>query len=706
MGRASDIESFVMNHQEIHDGSIEVELVNEHGDNPVIVRKIKKSGSPKSQFFLNGEAISQKKIKAMVLEEFSIDVANLCTFLPQDKVGGFSGFNAQDLLRETQKSLSSNHHLWTTHQELIQAQEELANGHVTLASLEEKVKQLQTEISRFEREKQRMEEREIALEQVDLLKKKLLWLKFDEGREETMEAKTEAKELKKKAREFQQQLEPLVEEHDRILAQQKNYDKRYKELSDQTKKLQKEMEKQQSKYETHDDKIEGTFADLQAIDVKRSNLEAKVEEQRQRVQNFEQQMKDLPSIEVVNEDINAASKELKEIRPMYLDAKNELDKVKNQFTEASDEEKHCQRRWHKLQDEASQRKQRFFRMEPNVKHVHTFIQNNRNQFRKEVIGPIACEVSMKSNNAAAYLEQHVPNSTLKAFVVQCKEDYDFLYREVRQNMRLPINIIKVEGITNNIRRPYSDRTFKILQKEHGVASYLDESFDAPQEVVQALMDSANIHKVLVGGDKTQASIDDKALLQFLTSPEGGRKQDSCIFASKGTQSMKYTTNISKKSGNEFTRIDNIKAPKYLGAGTSEDAKRETMEQLQSAQQSLEALRPAVEAAQEEVARHESGVQDAQRRLKDAKDNKNNLTKHESRLKNAQRKLKEAEAELATDDEEEKEKLISALKNRVSHSITALEAHAECHRQLMQATYKSAGARINKDKLVSDERRAR
>jgi hypothetical protein len=340
--------------------------------------------------------------------------------------------------------------------------------------------------------------------------------------------------------------------------------------------------------------------------------------------------------------------------------------------------------------------------------VYNWIQDNRQLFRKEVIGPIACEITSKSKNAAAYIEMHVSNATLKSFVVQSKEDYDLLYQNVRVRMKLPVNIINITTLSQKPRM-YSDAKMKILKQEHGVTGYMDESFSAPDLVVEALKKSANIEKVLIGTDKTQESIDHKHLYDFLGQPEdnSGRLQSCCIFSSQKDRSFRSTSTISRFGDHNATlKIDDVRPAKWLAPGVSEEVKQKFSDDLQMWKDKEQEVLPAVQELEAKVAEAQKQAQDATARLGVAKENVTNVTKLHNKIKNAQRKLKESEDALSTDDEEEKQKFITVLKNRVAHSITALEAHAECHKQMMQATYKSAGVRINKDRADADERHAR
>ena len=52
----------------------------------------------------------------------TVIIDNSCTFLPQDKVGNFSGFTDQCRLIETEKTLSKDGHYYKVDQKLIAAE--------------------------------------------------------------------------------------------------------------------------------------------------------------------------------------------------------------------------------------------------------------------------------------------------------------------------------------------------------------------------------------------------------------------------------------------------------------------------------------------------------------------------------------------------------------------------------------------------------
>ena len=86
---------------------IEIELRRQDGDrqNPVIRTVIKREGN-KTHFSINGKPSNRKNVLSLV-KPFSIQIDNLCQFLPQDRVVEFAAMTPVELLRSTQSAVAS-----------------------------------------------------------------------------------------------------------------------------------------------------------------------------------------------------------------------------------------------------------------------------------------------------------------------------------------------------------------------------------------------------------------------------------------------------------------------------------------------------------------------------------------------------------------------------------------------------------------------
>ncbi|KAF1945152.1 structural maintenance of chromosomes protein-like protein 5 [Clathrospora elynae] len=102
LGRAKDLGAFVKHGST--EAMIEIELAAGpgKGQNQIVQRIIRKEDN-KSIFKLNGDRSTQHKVTTMA-KAYSIQIDNLCQFLPQDRVVEFAKMTDVDRLRETQRA--------------------------------------------------------------------------------------------------------------------------------------------------------------------------------------------------------------------------------------------------------------------------------------------------------------------------------------------------------------------------------------------------------------------------------------------------------------------------------------------------------------------------------------------------------------------------------------------------------------------------
>lgn len=116
-------------------------------------------GKGASTFYVNDQVVPKRDVIRLVTETYHIAVDNLCTFLPQDRVGSFSGFDSKALLRETEKSMSGSKHLFHQHEELIERERDIRTSSGSVETIADKLRQLEEESKLLEKEKERMQER-------------------------------------------------------------------------------------------------------------------------------------------------------------------------------------------------------------------------------------------------------------------------------------------------------------------------------------------------------------------------------------------------------------------------------------------------------------------------------------------------------------------------------------------------------------------
>ena len=209
LGRAKDVSEFVKHG--FQEATIEIELAGDgkhfKGKNLVIQCNIKRENN-KSTFHLNGKP-SNKKAILEVARAFSIQIDNLCQFLPQDKVVEFAAMTPIELLKSTQRAVASeemiemHNNLKNLRYQQKEVQANQVSDQDTLTNLEGRQRMQEADV-------ERMREREQVKERVRLLEIARPFAKYRGARSKHKAAKEKFKESSLELKELQDELEPAL----------------------------------------------------------------------------------------------------------------------------------------------------------------------------------------------------------------------------------------------------------------------------------------------------------------------------------------------------------------------------------------------------------------------------------------------------------------------------------------------------------------
>jgi structural maintenance of chromosomes protein 5 len=717
LGRADDLRAFIMHGK--NEAMIEIELapVTEHDEPHILQRYIDRNkgsangrGRGASTFYVNGEKTTIQAVRELVVTKHNIQIDNLCTFLPQDKVGNFSGFTDQERLLETEKTLPTNQFFYKRHLQLIEKEESIDREVSDIETTKDALKRKKHEFERLEIGRLREEERVTAEAQVELLRKKRVWLEFEQMREEGVRLKADKDRVKNELRAAQQDIAPLEERLQLVVSSKLELEAKIKKLEYNIVKAEKEMDKQSKKYETHDDAMEAAAAELNALDSKRGGIERSLAEAKGRLKDLEEELASVKPTDELQQELRMHKEDVREARVQVENARKEDRTQKQQFAELEEKAGTLQQKFVKLSDDGARRRENVLRRSPNLAKICDWIDKNKSKFRRPVWGPIAVEVTTKSQNTAAYVEFHIPNTILKSFVVETDEDRVLLYSEIREKLNIPINVLNADGKQLETVRMYSNEKMKILKEQHGVECYLDETFAAPDPVMVALQKFANVHKVLVGAETTQDSIERRQLRDFLSEPDSSLGQTglqgSCIFAAKGNQSYRYIQSVSSYSGKVNSKMDYVGPAKMLAPGVSEEQKARVEDELKGIHEEIAGRRPRVLKAEKAFAELESSVQQKHALFSSIKTTLEHVKKNEGKMQRLHERIVQLEKDLSSDNNDEKKNLTEDLLKRLKHSIAAITAHGDQQGLMVKNTICMAGISVNRTALNSAERLAR
>nr|WJN25109.1 structural maintenance of chromosome protein [Moesziomyces parantarcticus] len=491
LGRASQLGSFVKRGET--QGWIEIELQAAPGaTNPVIKRTLT-TASNKSDWFLNRRA-STKIAVLEAVAEFNIDVANLCSFLPQDKVHEFAKMTDAKRLVETEKAVGG---------------ERLVRWHAKLNEHGKQAAEIAHKLKEKQDEKAHLEQRNQAL-QVDVQR-------FEERRQiqerierlEVMLAMADYNRTKRNVQELQQERDARRQQLADIAQRGQPVRQKRTELEEKTTKLNLELERLESVHASDDKKrrsltksveelggeIEAKLSEVGLLNRKDEDRTRRIAELRKEVAERSASLGDEPGAQDTAE-VEAA---MRAVRVQQDDCATRCSDMQRQLQEVRVESQTIDRGMQsyreqlaRLDDVPQQRLEKIRAADDHVYRATMWLRENQHRFRKPVHEPVLLEIALKDQRYAAAVESCIPFVVQKSFVCQTREDYDTFTRELIDSQRLRITVAEVEGITLESMRPDVPRE---QLAGLGFESYVIDLIDGPEDVLVHLCRQSHLHRL-------------------------------------------------------------------------------------------------------------------------------------------------------------------------------------------------------------------
>lgn len=190
---------------------IEIELAGDKkltkGKNVVIRCNIKREGN-KSSFLINEKPTAKKNVMDLA-RSLSIQIDNLCQFLPQDKVVEFAAMTPVELLKSTQRAVARQEmiDMHTELKELRQQQKDIqakqVSDQATLANFVDRQRMQEADV-------ERMREREQIKERVRLMEAARPFPKYRAARNKHRETKERRKAAATDLKNLENEVEPSL----------------------------------------------------------------------------------------------------------------------------------------------------------------------------------------------------------------------------------------------------------------------------------------------------------------------------------------------------------------------------------------------------------------------------------------------------------------------------------------------------------------
>ncbi|GJE87507.1 structural maintenance of chromosomes protein [Phanerochaete sordida] len=429
LGRAAELNSFVKLGQK--DGHIEIELKGAKGKPNLVIKRTLSAHSKVNSFTINGEPASGKEINSR-MQELNVQVNNLCSFLPQDKVAEFARMNPQQLLKETQRA-AGNANLSAWHETLTEAgkeykqmKERLDDDRAQLKTMEERNANLERDVKKYE-ERQRIESEIHFLE---------LLLPF----KEYIAAKDLYDIARARQRKLHERVKKLKAKNEPILSKQRK-------LQEDQARLEKDRDRRKlaakAKFGTMRAKWdENTKLEQSAEDLK-TKLDNIKKDERTRVKKIQDLQKMLGVLqEKLNnppefEDVDQLASQISAFKAEGRAIQSKLDELQQKLRDQVEEQVKYKReadeyrsRLQQLDNADAQKLDSLVRWHRDTGETVKWLRENQHRFKMPILEPPMLSCTVPNRQFVNSVEALFGPNDLQCFVAQCEEDYRLLNRLV------------------------------------------------------------------------------------------------------------------------------------------------------------------------------------------------------------------------------------------------------------------------------------
>ncbi|KAJ7043397.1 hypothetical protein C8F04DRAFT_1072037 [Mycena alexandri] len=499
LGRATDLNSFVKIGAD--SGFIEIELKSPPGQPNLVIRRNLSATSRSSSFTLNGKPATGAEINAKVAK-LNVQVGNLCSFLPQDKVSAFAAMSPVELLRETENA-AGDEKLNEWHKTLIDSGGDLKKLTETIQSETATMRQLQERNDNIERDVQRYRERKKIERMITLLRVLIPVQHYREARAQFILLKQRQRAQHVKVSRLQERNRPA---HAMLLKLENQYADLHAERESVKKALRAALNKVEKKtqaseaLEGESDTIQNTLTNLKRNEKARL---AKIKTCEADIVSLREQLAAEVKVESEAEVRADRTRAQQEISATPLDAekhawKRNKDALDLRKSRNVDNEAHGRKQLKDLESVGGIKLRALNKWDRDTADAVVWLRNNKSKFRMEVFEPPALSVTVPNQVFAAAVENSFSSAQMRMFVCQCKEDYDTLNREINDS----------QGLGRKARvptwfRPGSEEDLAPPPmgteelKERGFDGYAIDYVECPQGMRWFLKRELNMHRTAI-----------------------------------------------------------------------------------------------------------------------------------------------------------------------------------------------------------------
>jgi chromosome segregation ATPase len=496
LGRAKEIGEFVKHGAS--EAVIEIELAKgrHHNTNPVIRRRILKEGN-KSAFAVNGRQSSQKDVVRLA-KSFSIQIDNLCQFLPQDRVVEFAGLSPVALLRETLRAAAPEEMVqW--HEQLKELRSDEKRLEVEQKNTDEHFRLLQTKQKATEHDVRQWNERQELVTKAKALEKCRPIIESNVIKRQIGDIKNQRDVARAEAQQLQAEIAPTQE----AVGEVESYRDQISEVKIQRKAHVDKATEMAKRLETNIKAKQEAIAEYgNQVDAEKSGEK----ERRKEVKRLE------AAIAAIERDMQNAPVEVDEdsFKARLAEMRSEKSSADRRLTQVDTDMQGCQRRAgdiRRRRDETKSERARLNtqsgkqanileRISKDTAIGWRWVEEHRDElrFKGKVSGPPILTCSVTDQRFADIVETQFGGFS-DATAITCTDSADarLLSNKLLGNEGPRLHQITIRTIPQSLAAYRPPVTREELQG-YGFEGWILDYIQGPDEVLAMLCESAQLHR--------------------------------------------------------------------------------------------------------------------------------------------------------------------------------------------------------------------
>ncbi|KAH7122283.1 hypothetical protein B0J11DRAFT_531081 [Dendryphion nanum] len=602
LGRAKDIGEFVKHGSTEAEIEIELAAGPNHRTNPVIRRTIRKEGN-KSAFFINGRPSTQKEATRLA-KSFSIQIDNLCQFLPQDRVVEFARLSPEALLVETQRAVAS--------EEMVQWHDDLKRLYVDQKRLQNDEKKesshlasLQNTQNNTREDVERHEERLRLVAKEEVLRKYRPYIESRIVMEQHNQVKLDKRVAQDELKQLEADIAPTRQAQEDAEDYRAKIDSVRKARTSVLDSAKQHVEKSADNIKRHQETEKDLEKEVEAERTGEKQRKADVQRLQGIIQQCERQMKDPPA----SFDQEAYVSRRAEIRAKIQSADTRFTDLDSQRKELVDQAGRLQNELTykrsertKMNTQSGQLASRLQNISRDTAQGWDWFENNKPTLKLhgKVEGPPILTCSITDPKFAQAVE-----SSLKAVditAITCTDSRDARFLSNKLIGELGLHQVSIRTIP----QPLAYYRHPVTPEElagYGLAGWLLNYMQGPDAVLAMLCDSAGLHRIAFTpdslSDEQHKAIESGRITQWIA----------------GTQKFKITRRREYgQSSNSVSDLGNVKY--FTNQPVDTDNSRLLEQAIQDLERDIAQIKTQHEALKPQYLQARSDVKDAKSEIED------------------------------------------------------------------------------------------